>query len=677
VIKSNITGLTAFVVLIAASAGWTYQAFAAPSGPAHSVGVRDLVRIVRLADPQISPDGRFIALVQIKADLETDKFLSEIALVDVARKSLRPLTRGRLKAGSPRWSPDGGALAFTAPDADKVLQIFVTPMAGGDPLQVTHGKDNVEQFAWSPDGKTLAFATADPKPELKGEDKFKTAFKVGNDDFTIKEAVRPTHLWTIPAAGGEARRLTSGTWSLPSSLPPGPPSSPIKWTPDGKSILIVRQETPSTGDQYLTRIEVVDATTGAIRPLTGATQFEGYPLPSPDGETVTYWKPRDDKPWQFQDAWIAPSAGGPGKDISLSVDKNLYGTYWTPDSKALIVGGNDTTTVGLWRLSLDGKATRLDLKGVMPTNGYWMDVDVGRAGQIAFIGQTATDPDELYLIPSAGAPPIALTQENADLSDLTLGKTETVQWRGPQGRKLDGVVTYPPSYKGEGGLPLVLYVHGGPNSSSRERFNLMPQALAAKGWIVFEPNYRGSDNLDNAFFAAIYKDAGQGPGEDVMAGVAMLKAKLKIDPTRMAVTGWSYGGFMTTWLLGHYNVWKAAVAGAAVTDWVDMYNLSDGNVTQVFATGASPYVGEGMAINRRQSPDDSVTKIRAPTLVMTDMGDFRVPPTQSFGLYRALQDNHVTTELIAIPVDGHFPGDPIRQMDVYQRWIDWLTPYLK
>jgi len=144
------------------------------------------------------------------------------------------------------------------------------------------------------------------------------------------------------------------------------------------------------------------------------------------------------------------------------------------------------------------------------------------------------------------------------------------------------------------------------------------------------------------------------------------------------VTGWSYGGFMTVWLEGHYNVWKAAVAGAAVTDWLDMYNLGDANVLigpQQF--GGSPYVGDGMAEYRRESPDASLGKIRAPTLVMSNTGDFRVPMTESFGLYRALKDNGVETQFIAYPMGGHFPSDPVKQMDVYQRWTDWVAAHLK
>jgi dipeptidyl aminopeptidase/acylaminoacyl peptidase len=644
------------------------------------VSVRDMLRVVRLTDPRFSPDGKTIALVETRAhiDGDTDEFQSEIVLIDVASHQMRPLTRERHHAASPRWSPAGDAIAFLAPDTNKVLQLYTMPLAGGDALQLTHAKDAVEQFAWSPDATTIAIAVADPKPESKGEDKFRTAFKVGNDDMTLSEAVRPVHLYLLPAQGGEPKRLTSGTWSLPSSLPPGPPSSPIAWSKDGKSIILVRQETPSTGDQFLARIQVLDIASGNIRSLTGDTLLEGYPTLSPDGQSVAYWRNRDAHPWNFQDVWLAPFAGGAGRDISVALDKNVYATRWSPQGDWLLAGGNVDTTVGLWRLTTAGAVTPLNLGDVVPTNGYWLEVDIASSGAIAFVGQTKTDPYELYLLSGDGSNgPLALTQVNAGLADLTLARSETIRWKGPGGRSLDGVITYPSNYTAGHAYPLVLLIHGGPNSSSRERFNLLPQLLAAHDWMVFEPNYRGSDNHGNAFFAAIYKDAGQGPGEDVMSGVAYLKSRGLVDPARMAVTGWSYGGFMTTWLAGHYPVWKAAVAGAPVTDWVEMYDLSDGNVTGFAATGASPYVGDGMAINRRQSPSSAVTKITAPTLIMCDTGDFRVPIPQSFGLYRALKDNRVTTEFYAIPTGGHFPGDPVMQMDVYRRWVDWLVPYLK
>jgi dipeptidyl aminopeptidase/acylaminoacyl peptidase len=662
-------------VVAAVTAFWLLS-FGFAWGDARVPAVADLTRIVRVGDAHFSPDGKTLAYVETRANVDSDEYESEIELIAVSGGDARPLTR-RHHAGSPRWSPGGDHLGFLAPDADKVMQLYVMPMAGGDALQLTKGKEGVDQFAWSPDGTNIAFAMADPKPELKGEEKFRTAFKVGNDDITIQEALRPVHLWLVAAAGGEPKRLTSGTWSLPSSLPPGPPSSPIAWSRDGKSIVFVRQETPSTGDQFLSRIQVLDVASGQIRSLTGSTNLEGYPVVSPDGSKIAYWRNRDARPWNYQDVWLSDFAGGAGRDIGTALDKNVYLTHWSPNGDWLLVGANVDTTVGLWRLQPGGSAAPVALGGVMPANAYWIDADIDARGDIAFVGQTKSDPYELYVVPADGGATASLTRVNAGLADLTLARTETVTWRGPSGRTLDGVVTYPAHFQEGRQYPLVLLVHGGPNSSSRDHFSLLPQILASHDWLVFEPNYRGSDSQGNAFFAAIYRDAGQGPGEDVMSGVEYLKHRGLIDASRMAVTGWSYGGFMTTWLAGHYPVWKAAVAGAPLTDWVEMYDLSDGNVTTVAQTGASPYVGDGMTINRRQSPSSAFSKITAPTLILCDTGDFRVPIAQSFGLYRALMDNHVKTEFYAIPVGGHFPADPIRQMDVYQRWQDWLAPYLK
>jgi dipeptidyl aminopeptidase/acylaminoacyl peptidase len=650
--------------------------------PAHAfaeaVTVRDLTRVVKLSDPQIAPDGRSVVLVEQRADLDDDEFRTELVLVDVGTHRLRVLTHDRHHAGAPRWSPNGDRLAFTAPDTNKKLQLYVLPMAGGDALQVTHVKDGIDQFAWSPDGRRFAFAATDPAPERHGEDKYRTAFQVGDDDFTTNEKPRPSHVWIIAADGsGTAKRLTSGSWSLPVSLPPGPPSSPLKWTPDGQSLVIVRQETPSTGDEYLSRVQVLDVATGAVRDLTGEKTLEGYPNVSPDGGSIAYWRARDGKAWQFQDVFVAPTAGGPGRDVTLTLDKNIYGTWWMGGSKSLLVGANDATTVGFWVQPLDGsEARRLDLGAVMPSSTFWIDGAVGKQDQMAFVGQTGTDPYELYWLDRPDTKPVALTNENASLGSLTLGRTETFHWTGPGGRALDGVLTRPAGVAQGQRVPLVLVIHGGPNSASRDHFNLLSQALAAHGWLVFEPNYRGGDNADNAFYASIYKDAGQGPGEDVMSGVKALQDQGLADPSHMAVTGWSYGGYMTSWLIGHYPVWRAAVAGAAITDWGQMYDLSDGNVTTSFQVGGSPYLGNDLAAYEAQSPDTSFQQVKTPTLVLCDVGDYRVPITQSYRLFHALKDNGVETAFYAYPVSGHFPSDPVRQMDVQTRWIDWVAGHI-
>ena len=243
---------------------------------------------------------------------------------------------------------------------------------------------------------------------------------------------------------------------------------------------------------------------------------------------------------------------------------------------------------------------------------------------------------------------------------------------------MDGVVTYPPDFSSGKKYPLVLYVHGGPRSASKQAFSSRAQLLAAQGWIIFEPNYRGSDNLGNEFEAAIFGDAGAGPGRDTMAGVASLEKRGFVDSSRMAVSGWSYGGYMTTWLLGNYPTrWKVAVAGAAVTDWLDQYDYGDANVRRGTAFGGSPYTDpKRLQEYRDQSPITYATRIKAPTLILSDTGDYRVPITQSFQLYHTLVDNGVTTQFIAYPVSGHSPSDPVHSRDIDRRWIAWLGKYL-
>ena len=219
-------------------------------------------------------------------------------------------------------------------------------------------------------------------------------------------------------------------------------------------------------------------------------------------------------------------------------------------------------------------------------------------------------------------------------------------------------------------------VHGGPAASSVEVFSSRTQLLANKGYFIFEPNYRGSDNMGSAYKKAIIKDAGAGPGRDVMAGLAKLKSSGMIDTARIGVTGWSYGGFMTVWLTGHYPGWKAAVSGAAVTDWVDQYNLGDANVNRASAIGGSPWLGDNMKLYIDQSPITMANKIIAPTLILANTGDPRVPISQSYKLYHVLKDNGVTAKFIAWNIPAHNASDPVRQMEVSRLWIDWMDQYL-
>jgi len=331
-------------------------------------------------------------------------------------------------------------------------------------------------------------------------------------------------------------------------------------------------------------------------------------------------------------------------------------------------------------LRLRGAAQRIDTGEVNPAEFFWLDASLGPGGAMAFTGSTAHHPSEMYYMASPHGAVRRISHYNDYIEQLDLGVVKTIDWTGPNGFREDGVLTYPPGFIMGKKYPLVLVIHGGPNSASITSFNGLAQLLAAHGYLVFSPNYRGSDNLGNAYWRGIFNDAGAGPGRDVMAGIAAVENKGIVDTTRIAVSGWSYGGYVTSWMTGHYHIWKVAVAGAAVNNLVDEYDLSDNNVgvRYGFPGELSPWTRAGAKPYQEQSPITYADRITTPTLIMSDTGDERVPITQSYEMFHALRDNHkAIVQFIAYPVAGHFPGDPVRAEDVNRRWIDWIARFLK
>lgn len=638
-------------------------------------------RIVSVSSPAISPDGKRIVVVASRPDYDKNRFNSELVLVDVASGAQRVLTFDRPDVGQPAWSPDGNQLAFLAAGDEKSgPQIWVLPLAGGEARRITMAPPGVQQFAWRPDGQALAYVTADEAPKVDGEARHLNAFEVSDNDLFLREPYRPSHIWLVPVAGGEPKRLTSGGWTVEFVMPPGSPPSPLQWSPDGKTIAFARLPAPVSGKTDSATVQLLDVGSGAIRSLTGAGRFESTPAFSPSGTQVAYWHPRDGRGdlSNVLEVYLAPAAGGPGRSLTRGLDRNLFLSEWLPDSRGLVVAGNDATTVGLWVQPLDGAARRIDLGDVVIAGSFGYDVTVGKDGSIALVGSTPGRPAELYHLASPTSPVRRLTGFNDATAALALGRVERITWTS-DGMQADGVVVYPADFSADKVYPLVLVIHGGPTAASKTSFSVLPQLMASEGWIVFSPNYRGSDNLGNAFQTAIVGDAGKGPGRDVMAGVAELRKRKYVDPKRTAVTGWSYGGFMTTWLIGNYpGEWQAAMAGAPVTDLEDQYHFADFNVQARYAVdGRSPWAGDARSKYVEQSPVTYVGKVRTPTLVMSNVEDFRVPPTQAYRYWRALKDQGVETQFIAIPGRTHFPGDPVRSRDVYRRWVEWVRRHIE
>ncbi len=621
--------------------------------------LNDFGREVTASGPRLSPDGRSIAVVVTRTNYADNRFERSLLLVDVATGTTRELTPGRRNVSQAEWSPSGAQLAFLDRPADQPPQLFVLPVGGGEARQLTTGKGGVFSYAWRPDGAAFAFLAQDEPAEPTGEDRHNKSFEVGDNVYLAQSASRPSHLWTISADGGTPTRITSGERSVTS----------VSWAPDGRRVVLGVRPRPHSGELVNASVIVRDLVSGEERLLSNRRGFGSGGVVAPDGRWVATTASRGPA-MGFHPATVlvTPLEGGTPRDLTAAIDRNPGGPRWLPDGRALVVTGADLTRYRAWVQPLEGAARQLDWGRVDVS-----DLHVGPTGAITFIGREPNRPGEVYHAASVDATPRRLTDLNRELAELETGRVETITWQGPDGFVQNGVVTYPPDWTPGRKYPLVLSIHGGPMGTSAEGWSASSQHLAAQGWIVFSPNYRGSDNMGDRFQSAVVNDAGDGPGRDVMSGVEALKRKGIVDESRMAVSGWSYGGYMTAWLTAHYQVWKAAVAGAAVTDWFDWYNLADMNVWAGFGLGGSPWKNGNAANYWRQSPMAYAHQIRTPTLILSTTGDPRVTVTQSYKLYHALKDNGTPVQFIAYPVGGHFPPDPVHQRDVRRRWVEWIA----
>jgi Tol biopolymer transport system component len=347
---------------------------ASPGGAQSSrMDLESFGRIVRLSDPQIAPDGASIVLVVSRANFEENRYDADLVQIAIASGAQRALTNGRRGLGQPRWSPSGDRLAFLAQapglsGVEPKPQVFVLAMNGGDARRVTNAANGVQHYAWSPDGRQIAFATTDDAPKVEGIERHNRSFEIENDDFLVQAAPRPTHIWLVQADGSDPRRLTSGTWSLPTSFPPGPPASPLSWSPDGSSIAFSRVVSPHSGDFDRAEIQVVETTSGRVRDLTGRSKLEGHPVFSPDGSWIAFWRPKDPERNDINEIHVTPSSGGDGRSVTASIDRHMARALWLPDGKSLLVGANDGTRVSLWIQPIDGAPRRLDLGDVSPAS---------------------------------------------------------------------------------------------------------------------------------------------------------------------------------------------------------------------------------------------------------------------------------------------------------------------
>jgi dipeptidyl aminopeptidase/acylaminoacyl peptidase len=626
------------------------------------LGIDDLRLEVGVSSLALSPDGAAAIVVTSRPNYDENRFDRTLVLVDLRTGGERELTPHRPGVGQPRWSPSGDRLAFLDKgEDDDGRQVFVLPLVGGEARQATRAPEGVQVFQWSADGMHILYTTAESPEELEGEERHNKSFEVGDNSYLTREAPRSAHLWRIPAAGGDAERLTEGVTSIEGFVV----------SPDGQSVALEVIPLPHSGEGIRTTVQMLDLGSGELRDFAGDPPV--YPQRfSPDGSYLAYIRTRGAEPYFHPwGIFVKQVDGGEEVNATAHIDRSLGSMGWLPDARSILVIGTDLTANTFWHQPLDGAPQRLDLGEVHPVSGPAIADD----GTVVFVGRETHRPSELYAMKAGDWEPQRLTGFNDALAEMKLGRVETVTWNGPDGFRQNGVLTYPPDFEEGRRYPLVLNIHGGPMGTSTEAFSTFNQIMAAQGWLVFGPNYRGSSTQGKAFQSAVINDAGEGPGRDVMSGVAAVKALGIVDDTRVAVSGWSYGGYMTAWLTAHYDGWAAAMAGAAVTDWFDWYNMADMNVWAGFGLGGSPWLNDNAINYWRQSPMAYAHQIRTPTLILSTTGDERVTVSQSYKLYHALKDNGVEVKFIAYPVPGHFPPDPVHQRDLRRRWVEWIAEH--
>jgi dipeptidyl aminopeptidase/acylaminoacyl peptidase len=628
--------------------------------------------IVAVRAPQLAPDGKSIVYVRTRSDFKRDRSDSDLMIVSVAGGTPRALTYGKFHVDSPRWSPDGTRVAYLASaEEKKPPQIYVLAMNGGDSQPITHAKQGVLSFAWRPDGNALAYVAEDEPSDKKQIEQHLDAVVITDNDYLTEKTPLPAHLWSVDADGTHERRLNAGSWSVVKG------SEPV-WAPDGSRVYYQRQPDAVFAHFVAQTTYVHDMQRGTDSQLSSAVDSE--PRLSRDGRLLAVSAPRHGSLYLQNDVSVRSLSDGTEVWSTRTVDRNPHWFDFMPGDKSIAFAAADGVRNQLWMVPQSGTVSKVDLGDV----DFAPDASVGNDGAIAFVGQRPDRFGEIYYLAPGAQSPKQLTNENAWLDGYAVAKSTEIRWRIDNGMTADGVLTYPIGYTPGHKYPLVLDIHGGPVSTSTWDLSgleggELAQVLAAKGYLVLRPNYRGSDNNGDAFLQAIVGDVTSGPGKDNLAGLDAVRGLGIVDEKRIFVSGWSGGGLQTSWLIGHSNVWRAAVSGAAVNDWYQQALLADinENFAATFFDGVLPFSPQGRAKYRAESPIAYAGNVRTPTLILSDTRDQRVPVSQAYTLYHALRDRGVPVQFTAFPRYGHFPTDPVGREQVLKAWIGWIERWSK
>ena len=645
----------------------------------------DLPRFREVRDPQLSPDGQWVAYVISSIDAKEDKSAAHIWMTSYDGQTTRQMTAGEEGESSPRWSPDGKFLSFTSSrkGTAKGAQVWLLDRAGGEAVQVTDVKGRLQGYEWSPDATRLALTIGDADPEAEENAKLteaggkaKPPKPIVLDRYHFKQDIqgylrsgRHTYVYLFEVATKKLERLTTGKWDE---------SAPV-WSPDSARIAFVSNHNADPDREPEAQLFVAEAKTGATeKALTapGNRLAGGRAAWSPDNKWLAYLE-TDERKWGAYNMSYLALVASDGNATPMRVkatdalDRSVSAARFSADGKALTFTVTDDQSVYPARLNLAAGTVEKLIQPPIVVSSW--DTAAQRSVVLSGGNKQYT---EVYAM--EGASLRQLTHHNdALIAELELGETERVSATSQDGTVVNSLLTYPAGYVKSTKVPLLLRIHGGPNGQDQPTFNFERQFFAANGYAVLNVNYRGSAGRGQKFSRAIAADWGHLEVEDLHAAVDQVIKLGVADPDRLGVGGWSYGGILTDYLIASDTRFKAAASGAGTAFTVSYYG-TDHYIIQYDNEIGPPWNPKAWETYQKLSyPFLHADRIKTPTLFLGGEKDFNVPVSGSEQMYQALRSLGIDTQLIIYHNEFHGISRPSYVRDRYERYLAWYDKYLK